>query len=275
MRRFASPRRPIGLAVLLFATAAACGDEITPPGRAAGYYRLVSVNGQALPYISPPSMAYPIRVSRGELVLRPNGTYIRGVGGSAGFGFVAEGTYRLSGRELVFRVHGDTIDSDVVGQVSGDSISFASPALSTEALTFTFRRAQLAPSTVPSDRYRLRSINGRADEPLVAHDTTIGDNRSVGYVAFDSVFFSDGVFFRRHRAETTFGYIGDQVSTVSSSEWTTWGAYESGPGWVVLVHYHETQPSMPARDSLSIVGDTLVRRTPMITGIHEERYTRP
>ncbi len=264
--------RPLGLA-LVFVVAAAmdCGDGVSPL-RSAGYYRLVSVNGQALPYVSPPSMGFSMHITRGDLVLRPNGTFRHGLGGNVGFGFLTDGTYQVGGQEIAFDGSGP-ID-DAVARISGDSITFAYPDLVGNPLTFTYRRAQLQPTTIPSDRYRLRSINGRTAEPLVAYDTTIGDHRSVGYVPFDSLLFSDGVFFRRHRSESAIAYTNGDVATVSASEWTTWGAYESRPGSVVLIHYSPPL-GVAERDSLSILGDTLVRRTPLITGMQEERYTKP
>jgi hypothetical protein len=256
----------------LFATAAACGDGVTIPGRAAGYYRLVSVNGQPLPYVSPPSSGSFVEVTRGDLVLRPNGTFRHGLGSNVGFGLAVDGTYRLSDGELLLY---DTPQSGgVAAQMSGDSITVTYFGPTDQSLRLTYRRTPLAPTTMPSPRYRLRSIDGRTTEPLVAYDTTIGDNRSVGYVLFDSLDFSDGVFFRRHRAESAIGYTNGQQTTASGSEWTTWGAYESGSGWVVLFPYRPP-PSTAARDSLSITGDTLVRRTPLVTGVQEERYTRP
>ena len=264
-------RRPIGLAVFLFATAAACGDGVTIPGRAAGYYRLVSVNGQPLPYVSPPSTGLLRQITRGDLVLRSNGTFRHGLGGNVGFGFVIDGTYRVSDGEL--SLSDSPVGGGPAAQLSGDSITIVYFDPADADLRFTYRRTQLPPTTLPSNRYRLHSINGRTAEPLVVYDTTIGDNRSVGYVVFDSLEFSDGVFFRRHRAESTIGYTNGQQTSFSSSEWTTWGGYESGSGWVVLFHY-SPPPSIPARDSLSIVVDTLVRRTPLITGTREERYAR-
>lgn len=262
-------RRLLRLAVISV-VAVACGDGLSPLRSVAGYYQLASVNGQPLPYL-PPSIGLATPITRGDLVLRADGTFSHGLGGTIAFGLVVDGTYRLSARELVFE--GMAPIDDVVAEVSGDSITFAYPSLVTQPMTFTYRRAQLGPGTLPGDRFRLRAINGRTDEPLVVYDTTIGDQRSVGYVAFDSLIFSDGVFFRRHRSESAVGYTNGQVATVSSAEWTTWGAYESGPGWVVLVHY-SPPPSVRARDSLSIASDTLVRRTPLITGTQVDRYTR-
>ena len=251
--------------------AAACGDGVTIPGRAAGYYRLVSVNGQ-LPYVSPPSggLGY-LQVWRGDLVLRSNGTFRHGLGGNVG-GFVVDGTYRVSNGEL--ELSDSPLGVAVSAQLSGDSLRVFHFGPADNDLIFTYRRAQLASTTFPGDRYRLRAINGRTAEPLVVYDTTIGDHRSVGYVNYDSLEFSDGVFFRRHRAESDIGYTNGQQTMVGSSEWTTWGAYESRPGSVVLFHYSPPL-SIPIRDSLTIASDTLVRRTALITGIREERYTRP
>lgn len=272
MRRPASTRRPLRFAVLVLAMAAACGDGVTIPGRAAGYYRLVSVNGQPLPYVSPPSMGSFYQIWRGDLLLRSNGTFRHGLGGNIGFGFVVDGTYRLSDGELVFS--NSQLGLGTTAQLAGDSLRVVQFGPADDDRIFIYRRRQLAPTTFPGEEYRLRSINGRTAEPLVAYDTTIGDQRSVGYVNYDSLEFSDGVFFRRHRAESGVGYTNGEETMVSSSEWTTWGAYESRPGSVVLFHYRPPI-SIPVRDSLAIASDTLVRRTPLITGIREERYTRP
>ena len=273
MTRFPPARRPFGLALLFLAfLATACGDGILPPGTVAGYYRLVSVNGQPLPYFSGPSLGLGVYVTRGDLVLRTNGTFAQGFGGTLSAGFVAEGTYRFSNREVTLRSDGTPAGGDVVGALSGDSLAITYPDYSGRQLTFTYRRARLGSSAVPSERYRLTSINGRTDEPLVVHDTTIGDTRYVSLVPFDSVTFSDGVFFRRHRSESTIAYVAGEISSIASEEWTRWGAYESSPGWIVLMHYSVPQ-STSARDSLSIMGDTLVRRTSLVTGVLEERYT--
>jgi hypothetical protein len=267
-------RRRFALALLLLGSlTTACGDGILLPGTVAGYYRLVTINGRPLPYISSPSQGTPVQVWRGDLVLRPNGTYLLGFGGNRALGFVAEGTYRVSGRELFLRLNGAPGTGDDAGQISGDSISLAGQDFSGQPFTLIYRRARLGPSAVASARYRLSSINGRAAEPLVVYDTTIGDTRFVATVLFDTVTFSDGVFFRRHRSESAIAYIGGQPSVASAEEWTTWGAYESGPGWVALLHYSPPSLSIPGRDSLSVAGDTLVRRTPLITGPLEERYT--
>jgi hypothetical protein len=274
MRRLPSPSRFLGLAVVVSVTAAACGDGITHPGAAAGYYRLVSVNGQPLPYVSPPSMGLTYHITRGDLVLRSNGTFRHGLGGNIGFGWIVDGTYRLSDGELVLSDTPVRLPGGTTARLSGDSVTVVYLSPSDADLRLIYRRTQLVPNTLPSNRYRLRSINGRTGAPLVDYDETIGDLRLVGYVDFDSLEFSDGIFFRRHRYESHIGYTNGQATMFSYGEWTMWGAYESGPGWVVL-SYYSPPPSIPARDSLSIAADTLVRRTQLVTGTREERYVRP
>lgn len=275
MTRFFHARRARRLApVLLAIVSAACGDGLVLPRSVAGYYRLATVNGQPLPYSSPPSIGLGIHVTRGDLVLRPNGTFIHGLGGTLAAGFVVEGRYRLSDRELVLEMTGAAPGDSPVAHLSGDSIVIVESGLIAQPLTFTYRRAQPAPNVLPADRLRLRSINGRSDEPLVAFDTTIGNRRDVMYVHFDSIAFGDGVFFRRHRSQSAISYVDGDPAIVESEEWTRWGAYDSAPGWVVLAYYSAPFSTSP-RDSLSIAGDTLVRRTPLITGVLEERYTRP
>jgi hypothetical protein len=264
-----SPTRRLGVLAmgLVAAVTAACGDGPLLSRAVVGYYRLVSVNGQTLPYISPPSLGLStVVIWRGDLLLRSDGSFMQGMG----IGATREGTYRLSGREIVFRAQGAGGEgSDVVGNLSGDSISITS-ADPLRPLHFVFRRAHLTASSVPSQHYHLTSINGRTAVPLVMYDTVIGDTRYVGRVLFDSLTFLDGIFFRQHRAEEVRGYRAGSEPLIADDEWTTWGAFESGSGWIRLMHYSS---SGSAGDSLSIVGDTLVRRTSLITGLQEERYT--
>jgi hypothetical protein len=273
MMRAAAFPRLFGLSVAFVAAAAVgCGDGLSPSLSAAGHYRLVSVNGQPLPFF-PPSLGLTVIIQRGDLLLRPNGSFRHGLAGNLIPGQVLDGTYRQSGREVMLR--GAVPNDDLVARVSGDSITLAYPTFTGNSVTLVYQRVPLEPSVVPADDYRLRSINGRTAEPLVVYDTTMGDHRHVATVVFDSLLFSDGMFFRRRRSESAIGYTNGQVTSASASEWTTWGTYESRPSAVVLLHYSVPPASgVPARDSLSIAGDTLVRRVQFILGPREERYTR-
>jgi hypothetical protein len=238
-----------------------------------GYYSLTEVNGQPLPYISPPSLGLGfVQIWRGDLVLRPNGTFAHGLG--AGLGGLVEGRYRIAGSELVFETDAFVPKNGTVAQVSDGTITFTHTQADDRNLTFTFRRASL-PSPLASNRYRLSSINGRTEAPLVAYDTVMGDTRYLSRIPFDSITISDGVFFRRHRLQIDSSYTVD-IGPIGANveEWTVWGAYETAPGGKVVLH-HYSKPSAWVRlqDTLSIAGDTLVRRTPLIIGPYEERYT--
>ena len=266
--------RILPVITVLVAATASCGDGVFLPRTVPGYYQLVAVNGRPMPYVSPPSLGIPWQIWRGDLVLRTNGTFMHGVGASVGPLLTGDGSYRLSGGELAFRWRGASPDADdIIGNVSGDSISIVYAGLSSEPLNFTFRRARVSPSSIPSPRYRLTSVDGRTGDPLVEYDTTIGDTRYVAHVMFDSLEFSDGVFVRRHRSESAVAYRDGSPALINAQEWTTWGAVESGPGWARLLYY--STPAPPARDSLTITADALVRRRALITGLREERYTSP
>ena len=271
MKRLAFPPRPLSLAVV-FIVAAACGDGVGPLRNVPGYYRLVAINGQPVPYTSPPSLGLaPLYISRGDLVLRANGTFAHGLAGNVSLGVVEEGTYRLEDREVSLRWDGSPSGTEVRGQVSRDSISLAWPDVYGQPMTWTYRRTSPPPSSLSSGRYRLRSINGRTDEPLISYDTTIAGWRYVGSVLFDSLEFTDGVFFRQHRSQSAIAYPPSGLPIANAQEWTTGGAYEARPGGVVLIYYGPP-PSVPTRDSLSIAGDTLVRRLSLVTGVQMERF---
>lgn len=273
MTRRPFSRRPLSLAVVcVVAVATACGDGVGPLGNVPGYYRLVAINGQPLPYVSPPSMGGSlVAISRGDLVLRANGTFAHGLAGNVSLGVVEEGTYQLSDREVSLRWDGSPIGSELRGQVSGDSISLGWRDVYGQPMTWTYRRTSPPPSSLSSGRYRLRSINGRTDEPLISYDTTIAGWRYVGNVLFDSLHFTDGVFFREHRSQSGIAYPPSGLPIANALEWTTGGAYESRTGRVVLMYYGPP-PALPSRDSLSIAGDTLVRRTSLVTGVQVERF---
>jgi hypothetical protein len=260
-------RRVRWLALALIA--ASCDGGPLIPLTVPGYFKLVSVNGQPLPYLSPPSSGFgAVSIWRGDLVLRPDGTFRWGIGGFPGFGWAVDGTYSVGGQELVFRT-GTEPHNEFTAMRSGDSIEFEVSQELSDTLRLTYRRAHRTAPAMPGDTYRLTSINGRTGEPVVFHDTTIDDRHEVGTV-LDSLFFSDGVFFRRHRIERFLVSGPDGVMLAGEENSIQWGAFERGEGWVHLSYY-----DAQGRDSLSIVGDTLIRRTPLITGLREERYTTP
>jgi hypothetical protein len=251
-----------------------CGDGALFPRVVPGYYALASVNGRSLPYTSPPSYGFDAGfISRGDLLLRPDGTFIHGIGGDV-LGGLYGGSYQHADRELVlgWRFPGALEDSRINGTIAGDSIVLDLGSFGTQSLLLTYRRAQQRPGPMPSNRYRLTSIDGRSGTPLVLRDTTINGTRYLGTVS-DSVVFTDEVFFWRHRIEHFVSTAPGGEQAVSSDESIRWGAFERGPGWVRLFYYQPFIQGTSVRDSLAVAGDTLIRRTSLITGIREERYT--
>ena len=274
-RCFPHPRRPgTRLLALAVALTLACGDGILLPDSTIGYYRLISVNGQPLPYFPPPSLGLAQGIGRGDLVLRADGSFMQ-VGGPV----TGEGTYRAASRELLFRLRGPNgVSSEIAGRLAGDSLSVDYPNVNPEPLHLVFRRAQPNQSLLPTDRYRLTSVNGGISAPFVLYDTTIAGTRFAKRVRFDSLTFLNGVFFRAHRSDETRVHLLGADSLIIENEGTIWGAFESSPAWIHLYFGALASP----RDSLAIRGDTLVRRTPFvigltqihrIVGVTEERYT--
>lgn len=258
--------------MLVLSLVMACGDGVVLSHVIPGYYKLASVNGQPLPYNAPPSLGQVLgSIWRGDLVLRPDGTFAHGLGG--GIGGLVEGRYRVAGNEIVFETDALYPGDGTVARASVDQLTFTYTEATDRTLRFTFHRAQLPPG-LPTGGYRLTSIDGRTSPPLVAYDTSFGTTRYVRQILFDSIVVTDGVFFRRHRLwrDSTYRDSGIDGGEI---EWSTWGAYEAVPGQVSLHHYRRPIPTLQLDDTLSIAGDTLIRRTPAsIIGPWEERYTR-
>jgi hypothetical protein len=260
--------------MLIVLATSACGDGILNPRSVPGFYRLRSVNGLPLPYITPPSVGLGLtQIWRGDLVLRPNRTFAHGGSGLGGF---VEGSYAMTGDGFVFQMDGVFPGNGTVARVSGDSITFTYTESTDRTFILTYRRAPL-PAPLPNTGYRLTSINGRTDSPLIAYDTVMEPFRYLSRIPFDSITLSEGVFFRRHRLQLDSSYtLATGPIGADSDEWTVWGAYERAPSGTIVVLHHYYQPSgwVRARDTLELEGDTLVRSTRLIIGPLEERYTR-
>jgi hypothetical protein len=117
--------------------------------------------------------------------------------------------------------------------------------------------------TVTPGLYRLVSVNGQP-VPWVSPPST-------GFLEH----FVDEVFYRRHRYQSNAAYnaTGGEIS-FSSVEWTNFGAHDTIGGRVVIRAYSRPFPAHPTGDTLSIVGNDLVRRSQLISGLREDRYVR-
>jgi hypothetical protein len=250
------------LTVALFALA--CDDGPSGPNAVSGVFRLVSVNGQPVPWASPPSMGLLITVDHGDLHLRGNGTFGLGVGGSLGW-FVS-GQYRAfeDNRVRLMLTNGSAIDTMTL-TVRGDS------AVLTLTNRYVFKRVA-TPQTITPGIFVLAAINGRGP-PLTEGDTVINGERYVARVQYDTVTFLDGMFYQRHRSESAVRYLASGDSVVGAAEWTNFGAHDRINGAVILRRYW-TNSSEPRSDTLWTVGNDLVRRTQFIYGLQEDRYVR-
>ena len=257
-------KRAALLTAILFAVA--CDNGPSEPMVTPGLYRLVSVNGQAVPWTSPPSSGFLATIEHGDLYLRGNGTFGLGIGGNTG-GQVSGNFRALNSTQIRLTVTGGLPSDTVTVTLAGDSASF----LSTHR--FVFKRVTTLQSINPGV-FVLATINGRGGSPLVESDTVIDGNRFVARVHFDTLHFMDEVFYRRHRYQSHVTYTASGDSNFSSVEWTNFGAHDTISGTVVLRGYSRPFPAHPKGDTLSIVGNDLVRRSQLITGLREDRYVR-
>lgn len=262
-------RRAALLAIAALVATAACGGDPLSASALAGLYRLATVDGQALPYVSPPSGGgLSAVIPYGDLALRGDRTFGLGIGGPLG-GFLS-GRFRIAGDEIRFTIPSfgaGQPETEFTGAIGGDSVvvDFASP---TESRRHVFRRTQRDPVTVAPGIYTLATINGRG-EPLTLHEDVIGGNRHSTRIVFDSITFIDAVFYRRYRAEeTVVEYAnGEIIVSPSSNEMT--GAYGGTAEQLTFRQYYGI-----GSDVLTVVGGALVRTSALFGGTLVERYER-
>lgn len=255
-------------APLLAVVALACsGGGATMPTLAIdGYYALASVNGQALPYVPPPSVSSPtVSISVGDLALRADGTFGRWVKGS---GFET-GRYRADGSTLYLtyppRRLGASITDTLV--TSGDSlVGRMSGLISSPFVNVVFRRSTSAPA-VTTGLYVLTAINGRG-APFVLTDVVFGTDRFVHRVSYDSITFMDGVFFRQHRMERQVRYLPSGDSLAGYTELVETASYRGQGSSLAL--YHSFDPT----DILALEQEKVVRRRTMGQVTDIDQYTR-
>jgi len=264
-------KRAALLTVALFT--AACGDGPSGPNGMSGVYRLVSINGQPVPWVLPPSMGFFMALESGDLHLRGNGTFGMGVAGS--LGWFTSGNYRVvsDDRVRLTLTDGSAIDTMTL-TVGGDSAVLnlqEQAGLVTLTLTHVFKRIA-TPQTITPGVFVLAAINGRGP-PLTEADTVINGERFVERVHYDTLRFMDGKFYQRRRSESSVRYLSNGDSVVGAVEWTTFGAHDPVNGAIVLRRYWSYN-NEPRQDTLWTVGNDLVRRTQYIYGLQEDGYVR-
>ena len=256
---------------VIAAVLAACGDG-TAPNDGSGLYRLETVNSLALPYRQPPSNSIPyFEISSAELLLRRDGTFSMLI---QGIGISFDGTYARANGELRLTVpNGEPGKPPLImtSPASNDSIriEFLQPPL-----VLLFRPSPMPAQSIRAASYVLTQANGRSGLPLTLSDTVLQGTRYVYRVEFDSLWLTDGLFFRQHRAESGTAYLANGDSIRDEDEGLSWGTYTSDGGWVVLRHYFMPVPTQKPTDSLAIGAGTLTRTTRLRAGQTVERYSR-
>ena len=243
----------------------ACGTDADGPDASSGFYRLASINGTSLPYAT----GGPLKITRGELLLRSDGTFIEAIDG---VGTLLEGLYSATSAEIRFRASssgsGDS-SNEFAGAVHGDSIVIGEEG----TLRLVYRRSPLPDAPVRSARYLLSQVNGKG-RPLTLGDTVIKGTRYVGRVDFDSITFVDGLFFKQHRRESAISYLTNGDSVVDSKDGRSYGSYFGDTDRLVLDRYYLPLVGQARADSLALgANSALTRRTRLRVGVLEETYS--
>ena len=257
---------------ILSLVVAACGDGPIGAGAAAGYYRLESVNGQPLPYLSPPSSGFVDAIEYGDLLLRGSGAFSLGV--RAIVGGYSTGRYRVDDEEIRLTVPAPEPGQpafDITGIAGGDSVVI-DVGTAPSVQRYLFRRSERERAPISPGLYTLRAIDDDAAAPFVRYDEVISGNRHTATVLYDSIQFIDAVFYRRHRAENTRTEWSDGNFNESGRAWTVFGAYDRSANGVVLRPYWSFDEEDDA--TLTLDDGALVRHS-VVSGVPtEERFER-
>jgi hypothetical protein len=248
-------------ALAIGACLTACSPDEDGPDGTSGLYRLASVNDGALPF-----SGSGLRITRGELLLRSDGSFIEAIDG---VGALLEGTYSPAAGEIRFRAaNGGAQPTTFSATTHGDSIVFAAAG----SLKLVYRQAPMAAAASRGSRYFLTQVNG-VGRPLILGDTVIKGTRYVGRVDFDSVTFLDGMFFKQHRRESGTQYFANGDSLVTANDGRSYGSFTTGDATVVMTRYALPLPTQTRVDTLT-AGDNaaLQRRTRLRVGFLEETY---
>ena len=270
IRRTLAPAVGPTVALCALACLAACRDD-TAPDAGVGFFRLESFNSMPLPYKSPRDPNGPLyTITRGELLIRPNGTFVLTVDGIELF---LHGTYSRAGDEVRFTVPGGVVSVGpwtFSAPVAGDS---ADIVLSPPPTRLLYRRAAVPDASIRSATYVLTELNGRG-APLVWLDTVIAGTRNVGRVQFDSITLVDGVLYTGRRSEVSTAYLAGGDSIFNEYGGKSFGSFTATAGWLVLRRYSTPFPPylVPSIDSLAIGPGTLTRST-SLGRITVERYS--
>jgi len=263
----------VGGTVFVAATLAVGGcGESSAPGEPVGLYLLETANGRTLPYEQLDYRPFFI-LSRGDLVLRRNGTYTLMLDGLYE---LFDGTYTISGAKLTLSIGSPPLDA-IVAVMGGDSVRFSFFANTfPPSFDFVFRRSPIPNVPIRDATYILTAVNGRGARgaSFIVQDTVINGSRYVSRVAFDSIMFSDGVVFKESRLESETVYRPTGDSATSGSGGLSFGSYSGSNGWARLRRYYVAVVSQTRTDSFAVGDGTLTRVRRVRDQTVQEQYSR-
>ena len=242
--------------------ATGCGDGVAP--EVAGLYRLESVAGQPLPFILPIAIGYNYAVNGGELLLKPDGTFIHGL--APGLGPI-RGTFDVSSSgSISLTADNGGMPYVISGAWSRESVTLNYPGQFGTPPNYLFRRAVPESSPAADGLYILTSLNGGDLEVELGPQT-------VFRVPFDSLTFHDGAFYRRHRREVSVYKPGEPDSLISLTEFLGGGSYRVDGSRIILQRYYDLTGTNPL-DTVEVQQGALIRTSSSLGGL-TERYQRP
>jgi len=249
-------RTKLSFARLLTALlAVGCSERVTEPDTAIGLYRLATVQGVGVP-AADAFAPYGSWVRSGDLVLRGDNRAFGVIRTNLAFPVLNFDKYRINGTQIEFTRRDSLVNS---GTIAGDSIVlqltlynvYANGALPIMR-TVVFRKSPGDPVEIRDGTYILTTV---ANQP-------ISQQRLPGYVVdYDTIRFTDGVFYRRTRREQLRDAAGNEG--LAGASYSLPGTYRGTSQYLLLGPYQDTLRTIaaPTRDSLIIQNGVLILRT--------------
>lgn len=249
------------------ALVASCGEGTTEPRpQIEGRYELVTINDDPLPFYFPQSTGLDYAIPHGDLLLRTDGTF----GFGAGYLFEDRGSYTRAGDTLSLEwselnAFGEPIR--MTGSLAGDMIVLQGLDWLVP-LRYGFRRSVAGPPAITEGLYTLVSVNGRGP-PFVLENEVLEDGRRWFHrVTHDSIAFSEGVFYRRHRREEAGSVDAAGDTLLAAGSYSAHGSILAGPtsNTVILHRYWADRGSSDWADTMVVSGGALIHEVRISSG---------
>lgn len=253
-----------GLLSVVCASLFACDSaDVIESSTSVGAYRLTTINGASVPVADP-----GLLVRSGDVVLRENGSAFGLVRSNSFYANFYFDRYRIAGDKIEFSRNDTTL---VSGTIAGDSIlvniEFYAPYPFSGIVRklAVFRRTAPDPVAIREGTYVLTNVDSR---PLVQQPAP-------GFaIEYDTLTFTDGVFYRRSRKE---GYQDSTRVLQSYTSYSMPGTYRGNANYLLLGAVTDSSRTVaaPTRDSLIVDNGALILRSWGVDGrVRDNRYEK-